>query len=372
MRFLKSGMACGLALAAFAVAAIAMFASVRTNEDIKLSIGTVRQGTVTPTATYSGSVDFGQSWDLLSPSSGNLKSVNVRLGDTVDTGSILVQFDTSAQTSEAFAARSRLANLLPVQRIGLNTERSLVLARQSKALSAIDAKLRALAKLRADGIADDLDQQVAYSERSDLLLAQRAELAAVDFKIAELNQEILEISVSANRNQKDIIRAPIRGIVTAMSVDPNIGDTVALGQHILTLVDDKQKILRFAVTQDQTAELVRNRAARCSLPRRAIVVGCELVGIAKIGDSFVAKFRFDGGTEFVRGEPGEVEIPTRAAVAGMTIPKSALRYRGGRLGVDVLRSTGRTFVSTTVLATGRDDLVVVGSLQIGEHVLVAG
>ena len=75
MRFLKSGMACGLALAAFAVAAIAMFASVRTNEDIKLSIGTVRQGTVTPTATYSGSVDFGQSWDLLSPSNGKVYSI---------------------------------------------------------------------------------------------------------------------------------------------------------------------------------------------------------------------------------------------------------------------------------------------------------
>jgi multidrug efflux pump subunit AcrA (membrane-fusion protein) len=364
----------GMATSLLMIAAAAAYANDQPAEHVYLAIGKVSMGTVSHSTKYTGSVAYGQSWDLLSPTAGKLKSVQVMLGDVVESGALLAQMDTSVQLADEQIVRSRLTNVMPAQQSSLKSERSLIVAKQLKARLAIETKLKALARLKSEGIGGAGDRQAALAEQSELLLAQRAELTALDSKIAELRQQQIELSSTEKRSAQaqQAMRAPFKGTVTAISLDPTMGQMVAAGQHILTLIDDQMQILKVSVTEDQTAKLVHNRAARCTFPRRAVITSCKLVSLGREGDMFIARFSVDQRTELTRGEPGEVETIEPALVPGLKVPKSALRHRAGVLGVDVLRASGRKFVAVSIVATGRDEIIIDGLLKVGENVLVAG
>lgn len=335
-------------------------------------------GSVGRSIALQGRVDAARSWDLLSPADARLRSVDVELGAEVAAGQALVTLAEDEGAADARLGRAWLADVYPVERETLRTERAATLARHAKAQAAVDAKARALRRLGRGGAAADAG--AVGAEATELRGTQAAELAAIDGRAAALEQQRLELSLKVERASSvaadggKALRAPFAGVVTAVSVEPEAAPAVARGQHILTVVEGGADAIRVAVAADQTLELVRARRARCTLPRRGTTVPCALQGIEKGADGLVARYRLPGGRAdaATRGEPADISVEVGAPTMGVTVARSALRYRNGRVGLVVRRPEGPVFVAVAVLVTGDDRLVVRGAVKPGDVAIVDG
>jgi multidrug efflux pump subunit AcrA (membrane-fusion protein) len=344
--------------------------------------------TLTRTATFQGSVEFGAQIEIAAPRDGLLAEVPVRVGQQVASGQLLARFDKSdlALERDELARESRrhsnwLAQVYPAQRRSLDSAGRALDLRLRQEVGAIAAKLRATRQARSEGIATPADVAAAERELANATARSNGERSAHAAQVSALGQQRLEAELgrsSAGGKGRSLVggaatgslRAPFSATVAAVSVQPYGPTRVSAGAHLVTLVDTASFTLAVPVPPSEIARLSQGAPVTCFLPRRGRSVPCRLLGIAKSEQGYVARFSLAGTGDLERGEAGDVRLNESGPRDSLTVPQAALSRSGDTVGVRVLRGGRPVFVPVAVGFFGAGEVAVSGNVRPGERVLL--
>jgi len=387
----------------------------RQNDEAEAGVPVVvqpaEQGTMAETLTVTGTIRAQREADVGAQISAKVLSVNVREGDLVREGDVLIALDPAQADSQvrqaragAEAAAARLAaaeeRLAILEEGAREEERAIARSRLEQAQSALrtaEADLNRLRGLFEQGAVSkqQLDAaQVAYdtartnrdSARQSLELLQKGarpkeiEAARKDVQAAAagLEQAQAVLSEAQERQRYTVIRSPISGVVYERHVDPGEITASGGGDPLLRLADFSSvyyeatvpERVALRVREDQRVNvtvqgngdrrvegkverlvLVANPASRDFLVRIDIVDGRNLT---KPG-------MFARGAVVVREQPGAV-----------VIPKDALVERRGDLFAFVVEGNEARQRKVEVGITDRERAEIISGIRAGERVVLVG
>lgn len=339
------------------------------NSPAALRTAEVTAGQAVRTSTFRGSVDFASIAEVVSPASGSLRFHGSALGQVVAAGEIIATIGTAGPTDNSSAAHW-LADYYPAQQRSMAAERTALADKHAAERAAAQARLAALEEL-GDYPEAALDLRNARADLRALAVKQAAEASVLQARAAALSQQRADHQVqsAAARESGHVVRAPIRGTVTALSLQPG-QETVEAGQHMMTVVDESARVITVRIAAEESAMLVQLPRARCSLPGRGVTAACELKSITREGEGHLARYQLpaDFAAEF--GEAGEVMIEEKSRHQGLLVPRAALRLKEGGMAVERLREGQRRFVPVRVTYEGSRQAVVEGDLKLGDKVVV--
>jgi membrane fusion protein (multidrug efflux system) len=247
--------------------------------------------------------------NLRAEAGGRVLEVTVDNGDTVAAGDLLLRIDGSRQRLAVSGASARVEALehdIELARTDYERKQGLV-AKGSLPAAQLDAARHAL---------------------------ERAE-AAFDGAQAELG--------SARRSSKDArLEAPIDGLVTRRLVD--VGDTLGPGAPLLDVVDLSKIRIHVGLAGSEIARLDEQAEARVTIEDLGgDPVPARFSALAPAADPvtglFDVEYQLDNPDAKIRGGMvATVDLPLRAGVQRVLIPRAALTRRSGRLSVFVLES----------------------------------
>lgn len=186
--------------------------------------------------TYVGVVLARQAVEISSQEEGRLLAVNVRVGDTVRTGTTLATLETQQLNQDVAMATASLR-------------------------AAEAAEKRAAAELqksqekynRRQGVKDLFSLEDIEAARTEAEVAA----ASLDTARAQVAQERARARQLENRVGRSTLRSPIDGKVALRYLDP--GAVVRPGTVVVRLISSNQFLLRFAVPPDEAGHLQLGR-----------------------------------------------------------------------------------------------------------------
>jgi RND family efflux transporter MFP subunit len=333
------------------VASVAVF--VLTRGDGRTTAGsgtaTVRRGTVTSTVSAAGTVAALQSRTLGFTSSGTLTEVNVRVGDTVQSGAVLAKIDATA------------------------------------AEKAVDAAQNSVDSAQDD--LDDAEEQAgatpsASSSRPGSTSGNTNRADALFSAQLRLNNAKLALRQAEARLAGTVIKAPIAGRV--LSVDGAVGSQAQSG--VVTLAGTADVAVQAQFTEAEVAALATGQTATITLPDRD---GAHLTGkvtridLAAVGDNstvaagtvssrlvrYAAVIAFDEAPEaLLYGQTANVVVTTESVDGVLNVPSTAVV--GGAVTVTVNGRTGKREVEVGL----RGDVAteIRSGVNEGDEVLISG
>lgn len=269
----------------------------------------------------------------------------VEAGQRVKAGQLLAQLDPQDLKLAADAVRAQVAA-----------------ARTNRDLAAADFK-------RFKALKDQNFISGAELERRD------ATLKAAQ---AQLDQAQAQLAGQGNQASYAALRADVSGVVTAVLAER--GQVVAAGSPVLQIAQDGARDVVFAVPEDKVAAIkpgseVQMRAWSSGVTFKGLVR--EVAASADpVTRTFLVKAALSGHEMPALGSTVAVrpQALSRSAVPVIKLPTSALRQEGAATAVwlfDAASSTVKLLPVQVVTADG-NDVVVVGGLQPGMQVVVAG
>lgn len=276
---------------------------------------------------------------------GKITRRQVEVGQHVNAGQVLAQLDPQDYKLAADAARAQLSA-----------------AASNRDLAAADFK-------RYKELKDQHFISGAELERRDTILkAAQAQFA----------QAQSQLSGQGNQLAYATLLADVAGVVTAVEAEP--GQVVAAGTPVVRLAQDGPRDVVFSVPEDKVAAIkvgsgvaVRAWSSKATFKAtvREVAASADpvtrtfLVKVALLGKDVPAL----GTTVSVRPQ-----ALSRSAVPVIKLPTSALRQDGAATAVWLLDAASMTvkLVPVQVVTADGNDVVVVGGLQPGMQVVVAG
>ena len=283
------------------------------------------------TTTSIGTVLAMQSVALRNELPGTVRQVVLVPGAVVETGTLLVALDVAVEEAELRAQQAQAA--------------------------LAEAQLARIRRLRADGIAPEMEFDRAVAER-DVALAQIARTKAVI--------------------ERKTIRAPFRARVGI--ADVHVGQYLGEGTQLTTLqsvADDAH--VDFAVTQDVAAGLRVGDVVTVFGPGETPAPATILAVDARVDPAtrnVLVRARTAAGSAPAPGASVRVQVPVGATVTAVAVPISALRRGPTGDHVFVIADTpdgprARLRTVQSAAATG-DEVVVHDGLAAGERVAASG
>lgn len=283
------------------------------------------------TTTSIGTVLAMQSVTLRNELAGTVRQVALVPGAVVDTGTLLVALDVAVEQAELRAQQAQAA--------------------------LAEAQLARIRRLRADGIAPEMEFDRAVAER-DVALAQIARTQAVI--------------------ERKTIRAPFRARVGI--ADVHVGQYLGEGTQLTTLqsvTDDAH--VDFAVTQDVAAGLRVGDVITVFGPGDG-AAPATIVAVDARADpttrNVLVRARTEAAATLAPGASVRVQVPVGPATSAVAVPISALRKGPTGDHVFVIADTPDgpraqlRPVQTT--AASADDVIVLDGLAAGERVAASG
>jgi macrolide-specific efflux system membrane fusion protein len=175
----------------------------------------VERGDVAETVLATGSLQANSVTSVGAEVSGTIQSVAVSLGDTVKTGDLIAQIDSTNQQNAVKSAEAALANL-----------RAQLQAKQADLTSA-QAGLDRANKLAPQKLISDADLMAAEAT----LAAAKAAIASLDAQISQAMLAVDDANLALSRTR---IVAPVDGTIVAVLV--TTGQTVNANQTTPTIV----------------------------------------------------------------------------------------------------------------------------------------
>ncbi len=307
----------------------------------RVEVAEVRGGSIQAQWSFLGDVRALRRAMLSAGASGEVHQVQVRVGDHVEKGQLLVEIDPSLATARVrAAAASKTAGAAQLERAERDAER----------LSEAGPDIAALAEI-----------EQASSERKRAL-AERQRLKAAE---AEARAEL-------GRHR---VRAPFNGVVADRTVDP--GDWVDPGDEVIELVDDEGVEVLVAAPPDLAPYLQSGQKALFRY--NGLSVGATIVGVVRALDdaSRTIRVRLVADEQAFWLLPGaaiDVVITVeRSEPDAVVIPRDALVYGiADRYVVKDVEGAAQK-VPVEVIARGRDELLVRGEgLTPGDRVVTRG
>ncbi|WP_138472016.1 efflux RND transporter periplasmic adaptor subunit [Poseidonocella sp. HB161398] len=204
----------------------------------------VARGTVSQTVLASGMLEASQLVSVGARVSGQVETLAVALGDTVEEGALIARIDSQDQENEVLQAEASLANI------------AAQIASTRASLDRAEESLARLEKLRATDYATDEDIESATAD----VRVYEAELDAL-----EAQKSSAEVTVSTARValERTRITSPIAGTVVAVVVKQ--GQTVNAAQSAPTIVkiaDLSTMVVKAEVSEADVMKVGPGQAAR--------------------------------------------------------------------------------------------------------------
>ncbi|HEY2474608.1 MAG TPA: efflux RND transporter periplasmic adaptor subunit [Candidatus Cybelea sp.] len=333
----------------------------------QVSLATVRQGVVAETISLNGRVGSpaGTQTRLAFPIAGSVQSVDVSLGQRVDSGTPLARIDATpyslaaAQAQSEANAAERAAALAAVDRTSVTVHRD-------------EVELQRQQRLFEAGIVAKRDVEAARAT----LWADRAQAQSARISLAQAQDQSRAASLHAAGTRYDVgrttLRAPSAGTVVGIFVTP--GESVDPTTPAVAISAEGQTIATLEVPapdlgQISSGDLVRARSGSVTWEGRIAAVAPAVdptTGFAVASVTGVP-------TSLPAGTPIDAAVVVRS-LRGLVVPRDAViedPQSGAEL---VFVRNGNRFEARHVVIEGRDDrtALVSAGLRAGETIASSG
>ena len=229
----------------------------RSAEPVTVTVIPVIRGNVEITVNESGTVELGEQQTLRSPREVTVEQVNVRAGDRVRDGQVLLRLRDRA-TEDKLQEQQ-----VEITKLQLDRSRS-----QEKIAEAKQKLDIAVARFKG---AQTVFQLGAISGIEFQTYRDKLDTANSDFKDAQVAKKKAELDVRKGQEQliglqqqlaDRLVTAPIKGIV--LKVNVKNGDGIKTESNLLTLGDPATEVIKLHLTTLNAAKVRTNQAVRVS------------------------------------------------------------------------------------------------------------
>jgi RND family efflux transporter MFP subunit len=282
-----------------------------------VAVGTVREETIGP-----GTVQSRYSVSLGSRVAGTLDRVLADVGDEVKKGQLLATLDRTELEARFQSTRGAVAS----------ARQDVALARASLAKARSDLDLARIKDRRARSLvlpgaisAEEADEARGASLAADA--NQRAALAAVDVRQADLARAVQEQRVAETILSYTAIESPMAAVVTRRALEP--GSAVAPGAIVFQIVDADALWVATFIDQSLAGRVLPGQPATIRLRSGADVPG-RVARIALEADPVTRELEVDitfdvRPSRFAINEEADVTI-LGAQASGVAVPLAALSH----------------------------------------------
>ncbi len=294
---------------------------------VPVQIDTVRKNDISIVKNYTGTLEGEQQANIVSKIQERINSVNVKIGDAVKPGEVLVSLDKSGASSQFYQAKAGFENA-----------------------------------------AQNLDRMKA--------LYSAGAIAKQMLDAAQTNYDISKANFEAAKSMVDLV-SPISGIVTF--IDCNIGDLAMPGKVILTVASiNKMKIL-FTVNESDISALSIGKKADISSEQRPGLI--QYGSISQVSRSADVQSRsFDVWAVFANNsdrwfKPGmfcRVNVTVNHSNSSLIIPTKAIVIFENKKGVFVTDNNIASFRAIETGMSNAQSTEVISGLKEGEKIITLG
>lgn len=337
---------------------------------MRVTVAPVARADLAPLLFGIGVVEARRSYLVGPTTAGRVRQVAVDVGEVVKAGQLLaemdpVDLDQRLAATAAAAARARSAVDTTAAQLADSVARREVAA----------ANARRYDDLGRKGF---VSSSVTESKAQELKSAV-AQFAAAEAALAGARQDLVRLNAERDgaQQQRGNLRllAPADGVVTARDAEP--GSTVVAGQAVLRLVAADSLWLRLRLDQHRSSGLQVGLPAEIVLRSRpGQVLTGKVARVEMLSDSVteerIALVAFDTPPKDASvGEMSEITLRQPLVKQALAVPSAALRLRGGKSGVWVLRDDKPGFVPVKAGISGADARVqILDGLKEGDAVIV--
>ncbi len=295
-----------------------------------ITVATAGRGDLVQTVTLYGVVENGVDGRIkvAAPLEARIASVDVGVGSVVAAGAVLAHLQAS-----------------PLTELELGKARTDV---QQSTAAAARAE-----RLRADGLGSDAEVELA--------------------KAAMTNSEALLRSLQ-NRSNTLELKAPVAAVVG--SIDASLGEMIAAGGSVLTLVRSSKSTLHFSMDPALASRVSIGTKVQIRLPANAGELTGTVSSIAPAVDSQTRLLPVYASVTAANNlKPGEnlrAQLAVKSVTAALLIPYAALLDDGGQAFVFVVHDAVASRRDVSTGATDGDHIEILDGLQEGEQVAVTG
>jgi RND family efflux transporter MFP subunit len=297
---------------------------------------------------------------------GYVEQVNVKVGDRVRQGQLLVTIDSrdlETNVRRAEAARSEVQGAIPeADHAVAAAKANLDLAQTTFKRMEDLASKKSISNQEFDEASTRLKAAQANYEMA------RARRAQIEPKLAQVDQEIRAATIVRGYAT---IAAPFAGVVTAKSVEP--GNLAAPGAPLLTIEQEGGYRLEASVDESRLAAVRTGQSVQVSLEAVDRTLDARVSEVVPAVDassrSYIVKIDLPALAQVRSGMFGRAVFPIGSRKA-VSVPQAALQERGQLVSVFVVEDgTARNRLITVGRRFG-DRAEVLSGLTQGEKVVV--
>jgi len=337
-----------LLLLAVAAVAVIAWGIVRKSRPPVVNFARVTRQTLVSTLPTNGKVEPYEWQAVRAETAGLVSRVPVRLGESVDKGTVLAEMSDPALAADVEAAEARVAearaNLAALEQGGRSSDRADIANSLAQARLNLDREKKeaaALERLEQKQAATRMDAQAAadkvrQTEASIAGLEKRraALVAATDVEASKARLADAEAALRLARQHaaSSVVRAPIGGEIYNLAARPgdylNIGDPIAdlgrLDRVRVRVYVDEPLLGRVAPGQPVTITWEALLGKQWHGAVEQMPSSIQTLGSRQVGE--VVCTIENPGRELIPGTNVDAAIRTAVAENALVIPKEALRH----------------------------------------------
>ena len=295
----------------------------RGGSEKEAEIQTVQTHVITPTILASGSLTYQTAIRMVSEVMGRVKELNVKEGDQVKQGDVLLRLDPATVQAQVDALEAGLR------------QSHLAIDRQRVAAETAETKWKRYQQLRESGLIDANSYDEIRSQRDQSKVDLNSSIQQAMQTEAQLKQAREQLA-------KTVLRAPINGRVTQLTIKsgetavPSV--TSIAGSDLMIIADTSNLYAEVNVNETDVARIVPGQQAKivpAAFPDSSWVGVVETVAVSPRqvqgqGKSYPVKIRLNASEDlkFHTGMSCRAEIATRGTDAKpvIAVPVQAVKY----------------------------------------------
>ncbi len=300
----------------------------------------VKEGYTNSAQNYVGTLYYDRNSNLASEVSGVVNALYAKEGQAVKKGDVLLKLESAILEAKIKAEKATLdAMLFEQTKQKKDLERSTVLLkRKSLSQSSYDTTFYTLEALNSK----------------------------IDSQKAQLDSMMIEL-------QKKTIVAPFDAIVVKRDVD--IGEWVAVGSSVFTIVDPKSIEARINIPSRLLDTLSKKQKFEAKINDKSVEV--MLKSIIPLANSasrtFPVRLSVEPGDTLIEGMRIDVKVPTLKKIKALLVPRDAVIKRFGNFVVFSVVESKAVMIPVTVISyTQNQAAITAEGLNAGMRVITKG
>lgn len=319
-----------------------------------MTVASVERATIPDVVESVGSVQAAQTTELSAQVMGSIVALNVREGDRVRAGQVLVVIDDSQ--SRAAAERAQAAVLA--------SEKEIIAAQSEATLAEATYKRY-----------DNLWQKNSVSAQEFDEVKARAQAAQARLELAHAGQQQARAALAQANSQLGLtrVRAPFDGLITAKRAD--LGTVAAPGLPLLTIEDTRRYRLVVTVDESDAAAVKMGAVVAVKIDASGDSANARVTQIVPTADpgshSFVVKLDLPSSPALRSGLFGRARF-AKGTRDALLVPATAVVLRGQLQNVYVVGADGLASLRYVTISNAGDQRAeVLSGLQAGEKVVAS-